>query len=121
MRKTDMYKRLARWAFSLKTTARRSIWGDRLFMQFRGPTTLLLSSRGARMADVLSREQVNEIAQSPAGELPRAVELAAQPEGQAVESFNVKVQPPTGIHVASVSRDGKVTFEDTKDLKEFVR
>ena len=123
MRKTDTYKFLARVLYSLRTMARRTIWGDRLFMQFKGPATVLMSSRGVRVADVLTKEQVNEVADAPAGVLPKAVELATKPEGEA-EAAKLKEtveQPPSAIHVASVRRDGKVTFEDTKDLKEFVR
>lgn len=122
MRKTDTYKFLARMLYSLRTMARRSIWGDRLFLQFKGPTTILMSSRGVRVADVLTGEQVNEVADAPAGALPKAVELASTPEGEReAKPFQTTEQPPSALHVASVRKDGKVTFEDTKDLKEFVR
>ncbi|GJN71533.1 altered inheritance of mitochondria protein 24, mitochondrial [Purpureocillium lilacinum] len=126
MRKTDTYKFLARTLFNLRTTARRTIWGDRLFLQFKGPATLLMSSRGVRVADVLSSEQVNEIADAPAGVLPQALELQGKDktkeitDGAAAPATTTE-QPPSALHVASVRRDGKVTFEDTKDLKEFVR
>jgi len=125
MRKTDTYKFLARVLYSLRTMARRTIWGDRLFLQFKGPATVLMSSRGVRVGDVLTREQVNEVADAPAGVLPKAVELASKPKGEAeAEAAKVKEtveQPPSAIHMASVRRDGKVSFEDMKDLKEFVR
>lgn len=126
MRKTEVYKYLARVFFSLRTVTRRTIWGDRLFMQFRGPANILMSSRGVRVTDVLTNEQVNEIADAPAGALPRTVDLSL---GEKLPSEPTKVekpvesseQPPSAIHLASVQRDGKVTFEDTKDLKEFIR
>ena len=122
MRKTDTYKFLGRVWHSLRTMARRTLWGDRLFLQFQGPATLLMSSRGVRMADVLSNEQVNEIAEVPAGLVPKAVELASKPEGETkVDAPITTEQKPTAIHIASVKKDGKVTFEDAKDLKEFVR
>lgn len=126
MRNTEFYKFLARAFFSLRTVTRRSIWGDRLFLQFRGPTTILMSSRGVRVTDVLSSEQVNEIADSPAGALPKALESTtgeklAEVEGGKVKALETAEQAPSGIHVASVQRDGKVTFEDTKDLKEFIK
>jgi hypothetical protein len=74
------------------------------------------------MTDVLTSDEVNEIADAPAGVLSKAVELATKPEkGHEAEPFKTAEQPPSAIHVASVRRDGKVSFEDTKDLKEFVR
>lgn len=119
MRKTDTYKFLGRMLQGLRTMARRTIWGDRLFLQFQGPTTILMSSRGVRLADVMSNKEVNEVADAPAGVVQEAVEI---PEPKAaIQAAPSSEQPPTAIHVASVRRDGKVTFEDTKDLKEFVR
>ncbi|KAK2011956.1 hypothetical protein LZ32DRAFT_648189 [Colletotrichum eremochloae] len=119
MRDTSTYKNLSRWMYALRTSLRRTIWGDRLFLQFRGPTTLLMSSRGVRIADSLTSKEVNEIADAPAGTVPEAVELTTKPKAEATPAF--KEQAPSAIHVASVTRDGKVNFEDAKDLKEFVR
>ncbi|KND92956.1 Altered inheritance of mitochondria protein 24, mitochondrial, partial [Tolypocladium ophioglossoides CBS 100239] len=126
MRKTDTYKLLARTLFSLRTMTRRTIWGDRLFLQFKGPATMLMSSRGVRIADALSGEQVNEIADSPAGALPKALEALEAPgqqraRGSTEGAMTTVEQTPRAVHVASVRRDGRVTFEDAKDLKEFMR
>lgn len=123
VRKSEAYKFLGRMLYSLRTTARRTIWGDRLFLQFQGPTTVLMSSRGVRVADVMTGEQVNEIADAPAGVLPQAVELAGKPQGAdaVAQSPATTEQAPSALHEATVTRDGKVTFEDKKDLKEFVR
>lgn len=122
MRKTSTYRFLARALYSLRTMTRRTVWGDRLFLQFKGPTTILMSSRGVRVAEVMTGEQINEVADAPAGALPQAVELAGTPEGErGPQVFQTTEQPPSAMHVASVRRDGKVTFEDAKDLKEFVR
>jgi hypothetical protein len=119
MRDTGTYKAVARVLFGVRTAARRSIWGDRLFLHFRGPMTVLMSSRGVRVRDVLSREDVNEIADTEAGVVPAALELAAKPR---VEEEEAKVEEkPVAIHVASVGKDGKVSFEDVKDLRDFVR
>ncbi|KAK4097289.1 hypothetical protein N658DRAFT_527156 [Parathielavia hyrcaniae] len=117
MRDTATYKALARLLYELRTVARRMIWGDRLFLQFRGPMTVLMSTRGVRVRDVLSREDVNEIADAEAGVLPAAVELATKPKVVDEPRTDEKVS----IHVASVGKGGKVSFEDAKDLNEFVR
>ncbi|KAF4981811.1 hypothetical protein FZEAL_2438 [Fusarium zealandicum] len=125
VRNSAVYKFLADALYSLRTTTRRTIWGDRLFLQFQGPTKILMSSRGVRVADVLSNKQVNEIADAPPGALAEAVERVNRPklaEGSAVEATKQEGdQSVTGIHVATVEKDGKVKFEDSKDLKEFIR
>ncbi|KAJ4163991.1 hypothetical protein LMH87_005684 [Akanthomyces muscarius] len=115
VRESSVYKFLGRMLFGLRTMTRRTIWGDRLFLQFQGPTTILMSSRGVRLADVLSNREVNEIADAPAG----AVQDALEPPKDR-EIVNAKVEEPA-FKVAEVKPDGKVTFEDGKDLKEFVR
>jgi uncharacterized protein (AIM24 family) len=120
MRKTETYKLLARLLFALRTSARRSIWGDRLFLQFRGPTTILMSSRASRISDVLTNAEVNEIADTPAGTVQAAAELATSPKRspevqQPIKADNVKVS------IASVGEDGKVQFADRKNLKDFER
>ncbi|KAI6352176.1 Altered inheritance of mitochondria protein 24, mitochondrial [Pyricularia grisea] len=119
MRDTDLYKTIARALFGLRTATRRSIRGDRLFLQFRGPATILMSSRGVRVTEVLTNDDVNEIADSEAGVAARAVELATKPEPN-VEAPEVTRGKITGIHVASVGKDGKVKFEDAKGLNDFV-
>ncbi|KAM4057919.1 mitochondrial biogenesis AIM24 domain-containing protein [Hirsutella rhossiliensis] len=121
LRKTDTYKFLARAWWNLRTTARRTICGDRLFLRFKGPTTIIMSSRGVRVADVLSQEQVNEIAEAPARPRPAALEPPGQRQEGGQESGATAEQAPSALHVACVNRDGKVAFEDAKDLKEFMR
>ena len=119
MRDTDTYKFLGRLLYSLRTTARRSIWGDRLFLQFKGPATVLMSSRGIRVSESLTKEQVNEIADTEAGTVAAAVELEAKPAP--THTTQKKAEEKVAIHVATVAQDGKVSFQDAKDLKEFVR
>ena len=126
-RNSSFYKFVGRVAYSIRTMARRTIWGDRLFLQFKGPATILLSSRGVRVADVLTNKDINEIADAPAGEAPAAVELALNPKPKAqVADQSSPITPSSeqnasAIHVATVQKDGKVTFEDKKDLKEFIQ
>ncbi|KAI9818011.1 MAG: Altered inheritance of mitochondria protein 24, mitochondrial [Phylliscum demangeonii] len=56
--------------FTLQTWSRRTIWGDRLFLHFHGPATLLLQSRASHLRDVLSDRDVNETAQTEPGHAP---------------------------------------------------
>lgn len=124
MKDTGAYRFLARVLYSLRTTTRRSIFGDRLFLQFQGPTKILMSSRGARINDVLTNEDVNQIADTEAGVVPKAIEQAAKPkkEGETAGTSSPAsvAEKPVAIHVATVGQDGKVQFEDAKDLKDFV-
>ncbi|CAJ2509504.1 Uu.00g145300.m01.CDS01 [Anthostomella pinea] len=117
MRQTETYKWVSRAMFSLRTTARRTIWGDRLFLQFHGPMTILMSSRGSRVSDVLTNADVNEIADAPAGAVPAAVELATKPK--ASEPLKTTDASAVRISVASVGQDGKVQFADAQNLKDF--
>ncbi|KAM0448709.1 hypothetical protein ACHAO4_008420 [Trichoderma viride] len=116
-RGSEVYKFLARVFYSLRTMTRRTIWGDRLFLHFKGPSTILMSSRGVRVVDALSNEQVNEIADAQAGTLASALELSDKP--QSVQTTKEDVVE-SGIKVEQTKKDGKVTFADKKDLKEFV-
>ena len=113
MRDTETYKLLSRVFFSLRTAARTTIWGDRLFLQFKGPTTILMSSQGARVRDVLTQEHVNEIAEVEPGAVQIAAELPVKESEEKQEMVRVRI--------ARVGKEGKVTFEDVRDLNEFVR
>lgn len=75
MQQTSTWKGIAKLLFNLRTSTRRTIWGDSLFLQFHGPTTILVSSRASRISDVLTARDVNEIADSEAGAVQSAVTL----------------------------------------------
>ncbi|RDA87015.1 hypothetical protein CP532_3219 [Ophiocordyceps camponoti-leonardi (nom. inval.)] len=133
LRGAPAYKALAQALWRLRTATRRTIWGDRLFLQFRGPATLLLSSRGVRVTDVLTREQVDEVADAPVGVVEDALkrrrrlgseegEMTVEDEGREKEKEEKKEEPSLSrLQVAEVAGDGKVTFHDERKLKEFMR
>jgi uncharacterized protein (AIM24 family) len=116
MRQTATWKGITQLLFNLRTAARRTIWGDRLFLQFHGPTTILMSSRASRISDVLTSRDVNEIADSPPGAVQSAVLLASQPKEESMEMKQV-ADIPTGFRFAAVGKDGKVKFEDAQTAK----
>ncbi|KKA28883.1 hypothetical protein TD95_000257 [Thielaviopsis punctulata] len=109
VKSTEAYRVVTRVAHSIRTSLRRTIWGDRLFLQFQGPATLLMSSRGVRIADSLTSADVNEIADAPAGELHAAVGLA-QPKLLEDSKPAIKVQEAKG--------ESSVTLEEEKEQKE---
>ncbi|KAF2402641.1 hypothetical protein EJ06DRAFT_528736 [Trichodelitschia bisporula] len=107
LRKSQGWKVAADLLFKLRTWARRSIWGDRLFLHFQGPTTVLLQSRGSRIFDSLSNREINEIADVPAGTVQEVLDKPA-------ETPSVKSEPPppaTAVKFATVGQD-KVEIKD---------
>jgi hypothetical protein len=100
-----------------------------LFMQFDGPATILVQSRGPRLNDVLSGREVNEIADTPRGLTSHPGQSKAEPGNEAndavqepeiARSFENVVQEVKGISqsVAKIRKDGKVEIEDVGKTKE---
>ncbi|KAK2628842.1 hypothetical protein QTJ16_001945 [Diplocarpon rosae] len=116
MKESDTWRGLTRILFNLRMAARRTIWGDRLFLKFYGPTTILMSSRASRISDVLTARDVNEIATTEAGALQKAVTLASEPKDRKEDTAKQFTDVPTGFHMAEVSPDGKVKFEDAPSV-----
>ncbi|OQO04443.1 hypothetical protein B0A48_09365 [Cryoendolithus antarcticus] len=114
MRETTIWRFLSNTAYAVRTTARRTIWGDRLFLHFRGPVTILIQSRGGALRDVLTARDVNEIADSPAGIVPPAKSLTSAAEAGASLLGDT---PATNLKSTSMSfatvRSGKVDWEKT--------
>jgi hypothetical protein len=100
MQQTDAWKGIEKLLFYLRTSARRTIWGDRLFLQFHGPTTILLSSRASRISDVLTSRDVNEIADSVPGAVQSAVTLMNKPN----EETTVKKHATSATGMKSSNR-----------------
>ncbi|KAK7532805.1 putative mitochondrial protein Fmp26 [Phyllosticta citribraziliensis] len=106
MRKSEVWKTMARVFFTLRTWTRKTIWGDRLFLQFRGPSTILIQSRGSRLSDSLTTRDINEIADSPAGSVQATLDQE--------KAESAKPEKPEKVTFAEVGKDGKVTFTDKK-------
>jgi uncharacterized protein (AIM24 family) len=119
MKDSKTWSTLSKLFFSVRTAARRTIWGDSLFLQFHGPTTILMSSRASRISDVLTNRDINEIADSQAGAAQSAVTLAGKPKTEVVEKKAADI--PTGFRVATVGKEGKVEFEDAENVNSFKR
>ncbi|EXJ73392.1 uncharacterized protein A1O5_03152 [Cladophialophora psammophila CBS 110553] len=122
LKTSNTYKFMANMLYRIRTWSRRTIWGDRLFLQFSGPTTLLIQSRAARVNDVLTAQEVNEIADTPAGTVQEAISnvRSTGPE-LSKPGFAVPVSPAASqprLSMASVSRDGKVTFDTAQNLDQ---
>ncbi|KAL9076382.1 MAG: hypothetical protein Q9161_001098 [Pseudevernia consocians] len=114
MRDSRTWQTFASILFNVRTWARATIWGDRLFLQFCGPTTILLQTRASRTRDVLTSENINEIADTQPGTVQPVVTLAqesSQPDsGDPKAGFPVNIKAPR-MSTASIGTDGKVKFE----------
>ncbi|KAJ9497405.1 Altered inheritance of mitochondria protein 24, mitochondrial [Exophiala xenobiotica] len=112
LKTSNTYKLLANALLRIRTWSRRTIWGDRLFLQFRGPTTLLIQSRAARVNDVLTPQDVNEIADAPAGTVKEAIGNAQKTQNANSSAAAVAPsKPQPKVSIASIGKDGKVSFE----------
>jgi len=115
MRNTKAWLFVANTLFHLRTWARRSIWGDRLFLQFKGPTTILVQSRGSRITDSLSFDDINEIADTPAGSAREPVKLdLRESQNSTKPRSSQQTQPSEQIAMmkyATVGPDHKVVIK----------
>ncbi|KAF8250055.1 hypothetical protein K440DRAFT_619467 [Wilcoxina mikolae CBS 423.85] len=126
-----------------------SLWGDREFLRFVGPATILLQSRtGGRIKDLIRREEIGELADIE----PHAYSASASSKGietvmvrkggletakqaekmvedvvakdaretKAAPTLTVKRTNSGSLKRVIVTKDGKVEFEDS-DFKEFQR
>ncbi|PWY88425.1 hypothetical protein BO70DRAFT_359863 [Aspergillus heteromorphus CBS 117.55] len=116
----------------LRTWSRMTIWGDRLFLQFEGPSTILLQTRGPRINEILSTQEVNELASAPRG---LTIGPSQHPEGKreptaegeerkaAEKAVNAAPGPSRSVEaltnevkgvsqsIAILTKEGKVIFE----------
>lgn len=115
---TPAWKSIGSALHTLRTWLRRSIWGDRLFLHFEGPTTMLLQSRASRISDVLTLKDVDEISSSPPGAVQDAVARKIREEIKEISS-SIPSSPiasqsssdsATTVRPATVTQ-GKAEFE----------
>lgn len=89
-----------------------------LFLKFHGPSTILVQSQAARLADILSDKEVNEIANAPPGAVEAAMkELSTKdkPGNLAVDTQSPASSSPVRMKIASIGPDRKVMIEAPKE------
>ncbi|KAE8150440.1 altered inheritance of mitochondria protein 24, mitochondrial [Aspergillus avenaceus] len=131
MSDSNAWKSAMRIFHKVRTWSRMTIWGDRLFLQFDGPATILLQTRGPRINEILSSREVNEIASTPRGltvgpanpadtkklsadeEYRKAAEEAvnaAPVPSRSVEALEQEIKG-SAQSIATLTKEGKVIFE----------
>lgn len=111
IRDSTFYKLLRDASFTVRTWARRTIWGDGLFLHFQGPATILVQSRATRLSDSFTNQDVNEVADAPAGAVPAALHAKSAAEAGAAVTTTVRADQPTTMSYAAVSNTGSVKFD----------
>jgi len=88
---------------------------SQLFLQFYGPTTVLLQTRASRISDVLTSQDVNEIANAQPGVIQPVVTLSQENSPAGSTSQEKATMPVTSkaprMSAASIGSDGMVTFD----------
>ena len=135
MKNSDTWRLLSKSYFTIRTWSRRTIWGDRvrherayqdlrmladqfykLFLHFRGPTSILIQTRGVRLNDILSREESKEIAETAPGNSMKTLlhEDTSRKIPDQSKPMSAEPQKPLHMSLASVGKDGKVTITQTE-------
>ncbi|KAI9773477.1 MAG: Altered inheritance of mitochondria protein 24, mitochondrial [Geoglossum simile] len=121
MRDSGTWKTIVKFYLAVRTWSRRTIWGDRLFLRFRGPTTILMQSRSSRYRDVLTSQDVNELADAEPGAVQSVIVSGvnqASSKGTAPKPFT---NVPASLKIASIGPGGNVEFQDTNDFQSLSR
>jgi len=118
LRGNQAWQILERAVTAVRMWSRRSIFGDREFLKIQGPATVLVQSRGWRLRDVVTREDVEETAGIvPGTSVKKSAESAAE-KGSEKTTAPKTVMKPGVLKQVTVGNNGKVEFQDS-DFREF--
>lgn len=119
LRESSLWQTTMGIIFKTRTWVRRIIWADRVFLQFQGPTTILLQTRTSSRKEMLTASEVNEMADVQAGAIRTLFEPGKQQKKTASADETLKEVKPIAaklptMQTASIGGDGKVIFEATE-------
>lgn len=120
LKTSNTYKFFQSIVLRIKTWSRRTLWGDRLFLRFEGPTTILIQSRASRVSEVLSREDVMEIGDAPAGLVQQTIRRAriAQEDGPSRSAAAAVVSAPTIVAAQTQTEQDNLHEKHTEEQKK---
>lgn len=132
MQTTQTWKYIANFIYTIRRFGRSTLLGDRvshlqpfshdsttenaltsnpcstqLFLHFRGPQTILLQSRGSTIRDSLTAQDIDEVADAPAG----VVYGSNPPAGADATALITTPASPTTLSYASIDRGRRVSFK----------
>ena len=118
MKESVTWRTISGLLFAIRTWTRRTLWGDRLFLQFHGPTTILIQTRASRISDVLTSRDINEIADVQPGLTQPLVTLSklhikAEPLNMTATNMETPTIKSPTVQTASIGKDGKISFDPT--------
>ncbi|PVH94238.1 hypothetical protein DM02DRAFT_618759 [Periconia macrospinosa] len=119
MSQTATWRAVATLSHTLNMWLRRSVWGDRLFLRFEGPTTILIQSRASRLSDSLTLTDVDEIANTPPGAVEDVVarkikeEIKAIPQSPHTTPLASADSATPQVQFATI-KQGKVEFDRSR-------
>ncbi|KAI6244933.1 Altered inheritance of mitochondria protein 24, mitochondrial [Erysiphe necator] len=64
LRQSYIWQRLIYYYRIIRTFMRQIIWGDQLYLKFNGPMKILISSRATKIGDILTSQEINELAEA---------------------------------------------------------
>ena len=87
-----------------------------MFLQFHGPTTILIQSRASRLSDILTSGEVNQVADAPPGVVNAAIKRSETKSSTSKSvtrnGISSGTTQTTRMSVANVGQDGKVKFSE---------
>lgn len=120
VRESETWRLLGRALFRLRMWMRTVLWGERVYLRFRGPGTVVLQGRGGAGAlrEAFEGRELQEWADSPAGSMEKSVSVAARTTGDGAQGAAETAGSKRGgggggdgtMRYASVGKDGKVAW-----------
>ena len=106
---------LGRVAFVVRRWIGSVVWGERVYLRFRGPGTVILRGKvGAGIKDWYEDREVNEWADSSAGTIEKSVSLAARAQRDRADGLGAVASSTKSdgrnVNYATVGNDGKVAW-----------
>lgn len=126
MRKTDTWKGIKTLFWKIRIWSRKSVWGDRQFLHFQGPASVVIQSRGTLPESLAAEEGGKGIGSNERNASMLLMEPAAEGLSSSqylkdgLLSSHSRVSRSSVPKIATVE-NGTVKIDDTESFQEFLR